>query len=361
MKRVNLGNYQKAVKETVAELRAGGLVVFPSDTVYGLAIDAENQKAVNKLLSFKNRWTGKAVSVAVADMAMAKKYVKLNKKAERIYENLLPGPFTVISRGKHKTAVGIEAEDGTLGIRIADNKFMQDVAKKLGGAFTATSANLAGRSAHYTISSLLKSLSKKKTKMIDLVVDGGKLARNKPSTVINTVGKKEILRRGELITGGDGKSLLSKSERETEKIAEFLWARENKKNKILVFGLSGDLGAGKTVFARGLAKELGIEERIQSPTFVIYNEYKISYKSKVTSCKLQVASGKFLHFDLYRIEKEFEMEEIGFLKLFETGTVACIEWPERMGRKNFEKLKKKVNYVGVRFSYVDEKTRKISW
>ncbi|MBU3935264.1 threonylcarbamoyl-AMP synthase [Patescibacteria group bacterium] len=349
MKRVKLENYQKAVKETVAELRAAGLVVFPSDTVYGLAVDAENQKAVDKLLAFKNRWTGKAISVAVADMTMAKKYVKLNKKAERIYENLLPGPFTVISRGKHKTAKGIEAEDGTLGIRITESKLMMELTRQLGRAITATSANLAGRSPHYSVESFLKTLSKKKMKMIDLIVDGGKLARNKPSTVINTVGKKEILRRGELVTSGGGKSLLSKSEAETKKIAEFLLARENKKNKILVFGLTGDLGAGKTVFARGLAKALGIGERIQSPTFVIYNEYKID-KGK-----------RFLHFDLYRIEREFEMKEIGFLKLFEPKIVACIEWPERMGKKNFEKLKKKVNYVGVRFSYVDEKTRKISW
>ncbi len=140
-------------------------------------------------------------------------------------------------------------------------------------------------------------------------------------------------------------SLISKSEVETKRIAEFVLKKNKEGKRALVLGLMGDLGAGKTVFAKGIGKSLGIKERIKSPTFVIYNEY---YK------------GKFLHFDLYRIEKEDELKELGFLKLFSEDVVACIEWPERMGKGMFEKLKKQVNYVGVRFEYVDKKTRKIS-
>lgn len=358
---------EKAVEKMVEVFNEGGLVVFPSDTVYGLAVDAENQKAVDKLLAFKNRWTGKAVSVAVADIEMAKKYVRLNKQAERIYENLLPGPFTVISRGKQMVARGIEAEDGTLGIRIADNRLMEEITKKLGGAMTATSANLSGRSPHYSIESFINTLSKKKREMIDLLIDGGKLPLAKPSTVINTVGKRGILRRGDLLIGGGGKSLLSKSEAETKRIAKFLLKKQIVSNKPIVFGLTGDLGCGKTVFARGMAESLGIKERIQSPTFVIMNEYKIPINQKSTpnpspsSCGagFEERRGKFLHFDLYRIERGFELDEIDFVNLFESGSVACIEWPERMGKKNFFDLKKRVNYVGVRFSYVDEKTREI--
>jgi len=278
---------------------------------------------------------------------MAGKYVKLNNQARRIYENLLPGPFTVISRGKHQVAKGIEAEDGTLGIRITESRLMREMSRSLGKAVTATSANLSGKSPHYSLDSFLETLSKKKSGMIDLLIDGGKLASVKPSTVINTVGKKGVLRRGDLLIGGEGKSLLSKSEKETKKIAKFLLAKQLKTDRPLVFGLTGELGGGKTVFARGIAEALGIKERVQSPTFVIYNEYKLE------------SNKTFLHFDLYRIEREFEMKEIAFLKLFKRRTMACIEWPERMGRENFEELKKKVNYVGVKFSYVDEKTREI--
>lgn len=352
MKIIKLEDYKKAMEGAVEVIRGGGLVVFPSDTIYGLAVDVTNQGAVDKLLGFKDRWTGKAISVAVVDKKMAKEYVELNEEAKRIYDNLLPGPFTVISKGRHKMAKGIEAEDGTLGVRIADNKFMVDLAKKLGSPFTSTSANLAGRSGHLSVGSFLKSLSGRKKKMIDLVINGGKLPQNKSSTVINTVGSEiEILRRGDLVVAPavaglteQGQSLVSKSEAETKKIAEFLVKKNMKGGKALVFGLTGDLGAGKTVFAKGVGRALGIKERIKSPTFVICNEYD---------------KGKFLHFDLYRIEKEGELEELDFLNLFLEGEVTCIEWPEKMGKEVFEKLKKKVNYVGVRFEYVDKKTREI--
>lgn len=327
---------------------AGGLVVFPSDSVYGLAVDPTNQAAVEKLLSFKDRWPGKAISVAVVDQKMAEKYVTLNEEAKQIYKNLLPGPFTVISEGRHKMAKGIEAENGSLGIRIPDNKLVAEVVKKLGRPITATSANLAGRRPHYSVESFIKTLSKKKLMTIDLIVDGGKLPRNKPSTVIDvTKDKVKVLRAGELIVG-KGTSLLSKSENETEKIAKFLLEKILKQvqDDTIIFGLSGDLGTGKTVFARGIGKALGIRERIKSPTFTIYNEYKKQF---------------FLHFDLYRIEENFELGEIDFWQEIKKAKVVCIEWPENLGKKNLEKLKKETNLVLVSFEYLDAETRKISF
>ena len=217
------GNYKKVIEKTVKVLKSGGLVVFPSDTVYILAVDPTNEKAVEKLLTFKNRWAGRAISVAVLDEKMAMDYVKLNENGKNIYANLLPGPFTIVSNGKHKLIKGIEAENGTLGIRIPDNKYISDLIKLFGKPVTATSANLSGRTPNYSIVSFLRPLSNKKKEMIDLVVNAGKLPRNKPSTVIDvTEAELKILRRGDLITGSKIQTLISKSEKETEKIAEFL-------------------------------------------------------------------------------------------------------------------------------------------
>jgi tRNA A37 threonylcarbamoyladenosine biosynthesis protein TsaE len=70
---------------------------------------------------------------------------------------------------------------------------------------------------------------------------------------------------------------------------------------------------------------------------------------------------KFLHFDLYRIENEYELEEIKFLEQFKSGTIACIEWPELMGKKYFEKLKKMSNYLAVEFRYISETEREIKF
>lgn len=347
------------IQKAAEVIKKGGLVVFPSDTVYILAVDPTNQTAVDKLLSFKNRWTGKAISIAVLDKYMALDYVYLSDNAKNIYTNLLPGPFTVVSRGKHKVAKGIEAENGTLGIRIPDNQWIQQLLKLVGGPVTATSANLSGRTPNYSIN-FVNRLSKKKRLMIDLVVDGGKLPKNKPSTVIDaTEPEIKILRRGDLITGSN-QTLVSKSEKETEKIAEFILKKFNnlKFKKPLVFGLSGELGCGKTVFSRKIGKLLGVKEKITSPTFVIYNEYKIVHK--VRSQKVYKAE-KFFHFDLYRLGNKYEFEEIKFLELFEKNVIACIEWPENMGEENFEKLKNRVNYVAVEFKYLDENTREIKF
>ena len=316
------------IKKAAEVIKKGGLVVFPSDTVYILAVDPTNQKAVDKLLGFKNRWTGKAISVAVLDKKMAEEYVVLSDNAQNIYANLLPGPFTVVSAGKHKVAKGIEAEDGTLGIRIPDNKNIYELVKMLGKPITATSANLSGRTPNYSVESFLKPLSKKKLVMIDMIVDGGKLPKNKPSTVIDaTEPEIKILRRGDLIAGSAMQTLISKSERETGKIAEYLLKKSlNSKAKNLkpvVFGLSGELGCGKTVFSREIGKLLGVKEKITSPTFVIYNEYPISHQNPpLTNSKSPSASPhppltkggykKFLHFDLYRLGNESEFKEIKF-------------------------------------------------
>jgi len=336
------------IKKAAKVIKNGGLVIFPTDTVYILAVDPTNQKAVDKLIAFKDRWPGKAISVAVNSVKMAEKYVVLNKRTTDLMTNLLPGPFTLVIGGKHKMAKGIEAENGTLGIRIPDNPMIMELVSEIGGPITATSANLSGRTPHYLVESLMKTLSQKKKHMIDLVVDAGKLPRNKPSTVIDlTEPEIKILRRGDLIVG-KSKTLISKSEKETERIARFILRRAQASCAPTVFGLSGDLGCGKTVFSRAIGKYLGVEGKITSPTFVIYNEYKIK-------------DGLFLHFDLYRITMEQELEEIEFLEQFTQNTISCIEWPEIMGKENMKKLKRVANYVPVNFRYVNEETREIEF
>lgn len=359
------------IKTAAEVIKKGGLVVFPSDTVYILAVDPTNQEAVDKLLAFKNRWTGKAISIAVSDIKMAEKFVELSENGKDVYTNLLPGPFTVVSNGKHKVARGIEAENGTLGIRIPDNKWIQDLIKELDGPITATSANLSGRTPNYTIDGFKRTLSKNKLTMIDKFIDAGRLPRNKPSTVIDTTESEvKILRRGDLITGSS-QTLISKSEKETEKAAEFLLTKASASeaptdiDKPLVFGLTGDLGCGKTVFSRKIGRLLGVKEKITSPTFVIYNEYEISPNPSLTRERRNVT--RFLHFDLYRLSNKYEFEEIKFLEQFpstlsgRSRLVACIEWPENMGEEYFKKLKKITKYVAVEFRYLDEKTREIKF
>ncbi|MEK7527415.1 MAG: L-threonylcarbamoyladenylate synthase [Patescibacteria group bacterium] len=346
-------NQKKYLTLAAAVINSGGLVIYPSDTVYILAVDPRNPTAVAKLLSFKNRWPGKAISVAVSDIDMAEKYVKLSSKTRLLYQNLLPGPFTLVSPGRHLVAPGIEAENGTLGIRIPDSPYILDLVKKLSFPITATSANLSGRTPHYSVSSFLNTLSQKKLDLIDLIIDAGTLPKNKPSTVIDvTEPELKILRRGDLIAASS-QTFLSTSEKNTGKIAQFLL------NKILhtaapsniVLALSGDLGCGKTVFARAIGRYLGVKGPITSPTFVIYNQYPVKFPPL----------NNFLHFDLYRLSSSSEFTEINFLSHFKKLTLSCLEWPENMGKVNLTWLKKHTSYFSINFEYVSENTRRLTF
>ena len=132
---------KEIIKEAVSVLEDGGLIIFPTETMYGIGADATNQKAINKLLTYKARREGKPLSIAVNSTEMAKKYVKINKTAKNLYENFLPGPLTVVSKGLGKVASGVESETGTLGVRIPDYKLVLEIISKFKKPITATSAN----------------------------------------------------------------------------------------------------------------------------------------------------------------------------------------------------------------------------
>ncbi len=344
--KINPNNFAQHLPQIATVIKNGGLILFPSDTVYILAVDATNPVAVKKLLGFKNRWTGKAISVAVADINMAQKYVKLSVDTEKLYNRLLPGPFTIVSDGLQKVAIGIEAENKTLGIRIPNSPYILNLVKKLNIPITATSANLSGRSPHYSVTSFLNTLSQKKKNQLDLIVDAGKLAKNLPSTVIDaTESELKILRRGDLVTS-NSTSLLSNSEIETGKIAKFLYQKivDKKLSGPIVLALSGDLGCGKTVFSQSIGKLLGVKSRITSPTFVIVNDY-----------------GHFLHFDLYKLNTKLDFIEIKFKDHFKNNIIACIEWPENMGQQNLDWLKQNTNYFPINFEYISQTKRRLSF
>jgi len=119
------------------------------------------------------------------------------------------------------------------------------------------------------------------------------------------------------------KSFLTRSSRATQKLAQDLIKKilKQKKRQAIVIGLIGDLGSGKTTFCQGLAKGLGIKEKILSPTFVIFRKFKIQ------NSKFKI----LYHFDCYRIEKPKEILKIGFKKIIaQPENIVVIEWAERI-------------------------------
>lgn len=306
----------KAVKVAVEILKKGGLVIYPTETVYGIGADATNPKAIKKLNAYKKRPFGKPYSIAVDTIQMAKEYAKLNNTALNLYKNFLPGPVTVISTGKHKVAPGIESENGTLGIRIPDYKLVNDIIKKLGKPITATSANASYQKRPYQIKDILDNISKKQKDLIDLIIDTGRLPGKEPSTVIDTTADDlVILRQGDIKLKNKNK-ILSRSEENTQNTAKYLFQKYEGYlgKRPIIFALEGAMGAGKTQFAKGLGKAMGIKDEIVSPTFNLVNEYP-----------------HLSHFDVWRLEKPDEFIKLGFLKMIEDhNMVIVIEWAEKV-------------------------------
>lgn len=345
-------NKNEILKETLKVLKNKGLVVFPSDTVYGLLVDATDEKAVRKLIDFKNRPIGKPISVFLPNLKKAEDYVFINENQKNVLTKLIPGPFTIILNSKRKVCPLIESEKKTLGIRVPDYDLVLELAEKFDKPITATSANISGKAPHYRIDSLLKQLSDKKKKLIDLIVDAGILPRNKPSTIVDLTNQEfKILRKGDIVFE-DEKTFISKSPSQTKKIGFYFLKKFLKKidfdfQKPLVIIIKGEMGAGKTVFVKGLGEFFGIKDII-SPTFVVFYEYDIKYQ----------IFKKLVHFDFYNLQEEEEFRDLKIDDYLIPGNILAVEWGEKAGLL-LNLFQKKAKVVFVEIEYVGEKVRKI--
>lgn len=342
----NVKNQAKVIKEAITILKKGGLVIFPTDTVYGLLSDATNEEAVKKLIKFKNRPAGKAISV-FSNFQLINQLVKISNQQLAILKQFLPGPFTIILPSKHNVNKLLESETGTLGIRIPMYRYIEVLTNTFKKPITATSANLAGRSPHYSVESLLSELTGKQKELIDLVVDAGTLPRNKPSTVVDlSIDNVRILRQGDMDFSNQSEKFSSKTVEETKNIAKKILNQNiNNKNKPLIFIIEGEMGVGKTAFVKGIGEQFGINNII-SPTYVIYYEYKIK------------KSNKLIHIDLYNIEDRQEFKHLGLEKYLLPGNILCFEWGEKAG-EIISLLKNKGKLIYVKMRYIDEKRREI--
>lgn len=174
-------NLQKAVKA----IKAGKILVCPTDTVYGLICDAANKKAVERMYRIKKRPKNKLFPVFVKDIKMAKEFIEVNHKQEKFLKKVWPGAVTVVLKSKNR--------QDTVGIRIPRHKFVLGLAKHI-GALAETSANISGEPPTTKIKEVLKYFKGKKYQP-DLILDAGDLKPAKSSQVIDlTVFPFKILR-----------------------------------------------------------------------------------------------------------------------------------------------------------------------
>lgn len=316
-------HHPQALSSAIKVLHQGGLVICPTETVYGALVDATNPQAVGKLLSYKRRPAGKAISIACASEKQAQIYVKLNRQAKQIYRTMLPGPVTIISVSQKKVVSSLESERGTLGVRLSSHPFLQQLLKKFPHPVTATSANSSGKKTPYCFNDLVTHLSGKQQQLIDLFIDAGRLPPNQPSLVIDTTTPTPTLLRQRPDLQEKIASLLqqyhSHNEKQTQQLAAQLlheqWPVIQKSG--LIMALDGDLGAGKTTFTKGLAKALGISSTVTSPSYTYLKEYPFNYQ-KVT--------GELIHVDAWAIDRPQTLTALNLNTYQQPGKLLVIEW-----------------------------------
>ncbi len=181
-----------AILHAAEDTAAGKLVVYPTETVYGIGADVFNQKAVKSLFMAKKRPFDMALSVAVADKKMMEEVAVLNENADKLIEAFLPGPLTIIIKKKKEVSDMVTSGSQKVGLRIPDNRVAIELVKRT-GPIISTSANLHSHPDAVEVGSAVKDLGDK----VSTYLDAGPCTLGKPSTIVwLNSGEIEIVRQG---------------------------------------------------------------------------------------------------------------------------------------------------------------------
>jgi len=182
----------KAIPTASDMIRAGGLVAFPTDTVYGLAADLRNEKAINNLFAAKGREMNKAIAVLVGSVEQLEEITPgLSEPARILAARFWPGALTLVVSRRHELPDVLSVLP-TIGVRMPDHAFAIRFLTQV-GPLAVTSANISGADNPLSAMDVLEQLGGK----VDLILDGGRCPGGIPSTVVDcTVPDVKILRQG---------------------------------------------------------------------------------------------------------------------------------------------------------------------
>ncbi|MFH7320656.1 L-threonylcarbamoyladenylate synthase [Desulfurivibrio sp. D14AmB] len=192
----------------VAVIRAGGMVAFPTETYYGLAVDPFNREALSRLFAVKRRAPDKPILCLVHERGQLE---LLARRVPASYEPLItafwPGPLTLIFEAREEVPLVLTGYSGTVGIRISSHPLATRLAAAFGGPISATSANLSGLPAAASAAEVTAQLGPD----VDLVLDGGATPGGRGSTLVGLAGDEPVLIRPGVISQEE---LMEKSGRE---------------------------------------------------------------------------------------------------------------------------------------------------
>src|SRR6185312_6487936 len=174
----------KAIEQVADVLRRGGLIIYPTDTVYGLGCDITNQKAIEKICQIRRIKPEKAnFSFICYDLSHISDYIKpIDNATFRLLKKALPGPFTFIFNANNNVPKLLSSNKKTVGIRVPDNNIARCIVKELGNPIISASIKDDDELIEYSTDPEL--IHEKYEDLVDLVIDGG-FGDNEASTVID--------------------------------------------------------------------------------------------------------------------------------------------------------------------------------
>ena len=189
MEMLEKSQYKKASKI----LQNGGLIAFPTETVYGLGVVFDNEQSYERLINVKRRPPEKPFTLMCGSLDDIKKYAYVNELAQKLIDAFMPGQFTIILQAKENLPRGVVSKEGNVGIRISDDKFVQNLIIETGKPLLVPSANRSGESPCHTSNEVKDSLGND----LDAIIIGESVS-NIPSTIVFVDDSVHIIRLGEI-------------------------------------------------------------------------------------------------------------------------------------------------------------------
>lgn len=192
----NQGQINKTAEITARFLKNGGVVVYPTETLYGLGANAFNEDAIAKIQKIKKQDRDKPISVVVKDIKMARRIACIDLKVEKILNRIWPGPITIVLRKKDVIPYILTGGGETVAVRVSNNKFIAALMEKIDFPITATSANISGESNLLKPKKIIEKLGGGKMSP-DLFINTEEIKNPIASTIIDlTAPAPKIIRMG---------------------------------------------------------------------------------------------------------------------------------------------------------------------
>ncbi len=188
-------NNPESPQRAASILRAGGVIIYPTETLYGMGTLALSGESVKRIFDIKERFYGKPIPVLVKDKEMLFQFVEITEEASRLVNKFLPGPLTLVLRGKKNLPDVISTGTGKVAVRISKHLFVRRLFDLISEPLTSTSANISGEENLFGFDEIYRTFKDK----VNLIIDSGNLPPSKGSTVIDlTVKPPRIVREGDI-------------------------------------------------------------------------------------------------------------------------------------------------------------------